>query len=1136
MQRYRVNYRLLATLIIAFLVSAPAAWALWRFQVGRNATRLLDEANVSEEQGDFDTAFDDLGQYLKLRKDDDDASLRLGRVAVKLSEQDDIDVRRRSEAYFAVVDAVQRTKDRELQRDLVDLHMKYGYFDRALQALDELLSVPNPDHELVSLKVQCLFMMQDTGRAAQTSYQAIGYNPGSDKFDVAKASRTDQPLIYARLAGYLINSRQQDLAVRVLDQMVEANAESRDAHLFHYQLLWSLDRKDDARQALDKAFELDAHDAGVLQAKGAVAIDDYQQALKEADDPANAANAAKMKKDAEQLLDSAAQYFAEGLERYPDNISFYEQVARIDTFRSRLDEALATIDKGLKAFDLKTSLNSAGMPNAIDLEGQKIDILLSKKDLEGVRNEIKLLRASEDKRVLALADFHEARIDLANENWLEASRRLNDVKNQLVGMPALQALASYYQGVCHYQLGQFDLALEVFREALQKNPNLTVAQSALTDTLQKLGRTPEEGGNFVKFDEEIQKRLALPPDQQRWDLFEQVIEDFVRGQPGARNWSESQVEARRQLLRAQMFVTRGAAATDENQKRELFKQAREAVTQAYKLDRDDVNVQLAAPRVLMLDPDGGPAKALKLLDDIIATNKAKGREESKPYRLLRIDLLVALRDEQLTNQLHAATEGMEKWSASDQAEIWATVAERFDQLGQLPDAEVCYKEAIKLAPTLLPYRVALFEIARRQANDPSMREAQKGILELVKDPNAPDYVLTEVKRLIVNYAGGQITKDQLQEAHRLLNEAIKRRPTFTDLYVLSGHLYLALEQDQDQALAAFSKALEYGPSNLNALNLQIRLFTDMGRYAAAREAMKKVPEALWSTILDRTAATVLRNVGESEKAFLEAQKLVNASPNDASLQVWFAEFATQANKLPAAEAAYQKAISLNPQSPDVWSALLNFYMVQKRAAEVESTLRKAQLALDEEYLTLLTAQQHRLFGRFAQAESIFLSSYGDRRDEPPIAQRMAEFYLGWGSQDPSKRGKAAPYLNAILRAGNEGQLPQDDPVLAWGRLEAARLFSLSGDYQDSLKAERLLAEAVAKKASTAESDDLLIDILNRRGDPASRQRHDCAIANHAAVARVDARPGPAAGAGVVRRRPVAGVRTPDAGGDRPLPR
>jgi tetratricopeptide (TPR) repeat protein len=542
---------------------------------------------------------------------------------------------------------------------------------------------------------------------------------------------------------------------------------------------------------------------------------------------------------------------------------------------------------------------------------------------------------------------------------------------------------------------------------------------------------------------------------------------------------------------------------------QFFQEARAALDAAHKREPDDLAIQLAAPRVLMFEPGKGPEKALMLLDNMLAANQKKGREETLPFRLLRLDLLFAQRSEQVVSQLLAATEGIDKWQPQAQAAVWAEVGAKLERLGQLPDAAMCMEKAAKLAPGLLQHRVALFELALKQGDDDAMRAAQKQILELVKSEADPDYAITEAKRLMFAFAANQITKDELQKARTILDAAIKQRPTWANLHVTSGQLALLLEKDTARALKDLDVALENGASNLQALNLQVRLLAELGRFPEARERMKLIPAANWTALLDRNAANVLRAVGEHDLAVDEARKLVDANPQDTSAKVWFAEIATAAKQEEEAEKALQDAVALRPSDPDLWTALLNFYMFNNRAEDVESTLRQAQLELDEEYLTLLTAQQHRLFGRFPQAETILLSAYRDRMDELAVAQRMAEFYLAWGDhmdrlrQTLAEQGapreqwpapgslqqdRAKPYLNRILRAANEGRAPHTDPNVSWARRKAAGLLSLSGDYQDSLKAERLLAGAVESNVATTEGQDLLVEVLNRRGDPASRER------------------------------------------------
>lgn len=339
----------------------------------------------------------------------------------------------------------------------------------------------------------------------------------------------------------------------------------------------------------------------------------------------------------------------------------------------------------------------------------------------------------------------------------------------------------------------------------------------------------------------------------------------------------------------------------------------------------------------------------------------------------------------------------------------------------------------------------------------------------------------------------------------MLEAAIKRRDGWSDLYVVQGQLALVLDQNVDAALKSFEKAFELGASNLNAVALQIRLLAERGRLPEARQRMDRIPMISWSAVLGTTAADVLIAAGENDKAFAEAQKVAEAKPEDAQIQTWFAGIASRAGKIDAAETAMKKAIEINPEDPDAWTRLVGLYMQgaqakgepgkpvdkaeqTKQAEKVERTLREAFLALDDEYLLLLTAKYYELQSRWQEAEDIYLSVHAGQEDEPHVARRLAEFYLQWANADEANRGKAAVYLNKLLRAANEGKLPENDPNGAWARRQAAQLLALTGDLNNSLKAERLLTVAIEGGKAAPEDQEQLIDLLSMRPDPESRQR------------------------------------------------
>ena len=68
MQRYRVNFPLLIGLVVGTLVLFVGAFFLWRFQLNRNAGRLLTRAEEAREQGELGDSISLYSQYLSIRR------------------------------------------------------------------------------------------------------------------------------------------------------------------------------------------------------------------------------------------------------------------------------------------------------------------------------------------------------------------------------------------------------------------------------------------------------------------------------------------------------------------------------------------------------------------------------------------------------------------------------------------------------------------------------------------------------------------------------------------------------------------------------------------------------------------------------------------------------------------------------------------------------------------------------------------------------------------------------------------------------------------------------------------------------------------------------------------------------------
>lgn len=1077
MQRYRVNYRLLGALVAGVLVTAAAAYGMWYVQVTSNADDLWDLAAVSEREGRLLEARDALEQYVQFRDDEPEAQIRLAKLAGEVAKETDATPDDLQKAYNLLVSTVRTTNDADLRRELIDVYLKYERSLDALVHIDELLLENPNDPELLTLKVRALFGSGKEKEATSLAYDMIGYSPQTDAFDSEAALAPEEVTVYSIVARHLRkDDGKQELADRIVERMVAVNSDDAEAHLEHYLV--------QHREALVMKARLEAEEAATrreaetvadeklrdealaeLEAKVEEATAEYEAVMAEA--RTSLTRAYELAPDNSNVLlymgtqslqdkkfDEALKFFRKGKEILPDVPQFYLAEAEALMLADRPDEALEAINESMRKFDLR---------RLDQLSRMKVDLLLRKKDYDAIREEAEKLRKLHAPRTDAIADFYEARILLSRGEWLQAAKALQTLGPRLFDMKALQAQAGVMQAYAHRKLGQRDLAAKIYRQILTQAPDYAPAKAGLAEVETLLGQNAQPLST-AEIEQMVNANLRLPEDEQDW----QSIQDYIDKVIEEKNLPES----RKLLVEAQVLAMRSD-----------YRGAEAKIRTAFEMDPDDLITRLAAVRLLQLWPGKGPAMALKLLDKIV-----EKVGDDPTMRIMRSDLLVAAKDPNLKQQLMSVTEGMDEWSDAGKSHVWRSVGARLQEIGHYQDAWEAVERAIALAPSDLPSRVYLFEIALAKRDNALMKEAQARLLEFLQDEKHPNYVLTEVKRRIAQFAQGEATKEDLREVRTMLDDAIELRPSWHELHIVSGQLAMLLEQDYELALKSFQKALDAGPAVTNAVVLQVKLLAQTGRYEQAYESMMLLPATSRSKLLGQVEAEVLKGVGRTEEAFEMAQALAEANPDEPGTQIWYGRLARETGNTEEAEKALLRALELRSEAPEYWSELIAFYSNQKDAQKVLEVLQKASLKLDAEYLPLLTGQAYELQGRWQAAADLYEKAYATRLNEPRTARLMAEFYLRSRRFDPRAADEAAVYLNRILRAANEGKIEQTDPHAMWARREAARMLANSGNYQDSLKAERMLSAALEAATEKEQLTSQLADVLSSRGDPASRLR------------------------------------------------
>jgi len=1051
MQRYRINYHWLIGVFVSGFAIAVISFFVWKWQIERKADTFLKRAEQALADEDPLEAFDSFRKYVSLRSKDEEARIRMGDAAADVLKLQEASREQKGLAFAILDQTVRTTDDPSLRRKLAEIVIGFRPQD-AIRHLEVLLNDNPADAELNVLFVRALFRSKNYKKVKEVAFNLIGYDQVRKEFVAEETALTGIPDVYALLATVLMqDERQRKLARDVIDQMTVANPDSAQAHLAKSVFLRNLDEKEEAKEFLDKAYELDPNDASILLRKGSVALTNAAEAKKEAKEATEEGDKEAFAKQSNEYAELAKEHFATGLKEHPDSIVFYRSMAAAEQGLEDDDAALKILDQGIAKFDENQS---------ITLVIYKIDLLLKKENYLAIEKELRRLTLLNQTALVPVIDFQRARVKYSKQLWVETARDLKRVRPLLLDWPNYQVLAGAMLGHCYEKQGARDLALEAYEIVLNDDPNHGFAKNGRA-RVRKHIRPPKKRSQGPNVDKIIDELLTLPEAEQDWSEVDKLVDAMIE--------EHQLTESRAKLLRSRVLIKRGQYA-----------EAEKLIREASAEDKEDIDVNYAAVLLVATDPERGPAAALKLLDRM--ENKWGRTLRS---RIRRADMLAVLNSEDVVDQLRALTAPSEDMTKAEQIRMYTVVGLKLEQLNKLEESHGFWLKAAEMQPNSLPIRMHLFDLALRKQDDASMEEAQQAILELVVSKDNPSYILTEVKRLAIKFSRHEIGLTELATGRKRLDTALRERPEWADLHILYGQLLLLLKEDVDLAMQHFDDALKYGSRNINAIALQVKLLAERGLFRKARDRMDRLPENSRGRLLEKLEAEILNQTGDKQAAFVSAKKWAAGQPDNPETQVWFSRLARQVGELDSAVSALRQAMKLNASNPDQWIQLVGLYSEQKDFENVENTIREAHLSVDAEYLPLLTAKYYELQSRWKNAESIYLAYYEGRFEELAIAHRMAEFYLLWAPKDVAYRGKATPPLNRILRAANSGDATWDNPHVVWARQQAARLLAMENNYQQSLKAERLLQQGTSGEARTENDLLQLIDILVSRKDPRS---------------------------------------------------
>ncbi len=1051
MQQYRVNYPLLIGLVVGTLVCSGAVYGLWRFQIERKSGWLIREAENVIAAGDYREATKLYWQYLTIHSDDAPVRVKYALACADLAQQEDVVPQELNMAWRVIESAVRdRTiaampEATELQRRLVELYGADNVrrYQDALDHLSYMLESDPENAELQVLRASYLVRSGNYDDAVKYSYKLIGYDPPSDSFDVEKATAPHDAQVYTNLA-VILRTRQDkpELAERVMEQLIDVNPESAEAHLARGLYYMGSDDNSAARSDIEKAYDLNPEDAGVLLAIADLVSDDEQ-------------------------YDKAIAYLAAGKKLHPKDARFYQATASTYIDQEQYDEALAEVDAGLEAIK---------GPQGNLLLLFKADLQFQAGDIKGIRQTIEdMTRAGFRPEYL---DWYDARVLLAENKWFEASRELNRLRPKVnTGFGTLPHQIDNLLGLSYEKLGKFELALEQYILVLQAEPENQAAQSGRQRMVARLDR---EGGSEAvdPFQQLIAKELEKPKAERDWKEIDAKVQELAK----EREWPEETVK----LVEAQMSMMR-----------EDFEAAGKALAEANRLSPDNLQIHRMRVQLAMAKPDAGSEQALKLWQRVV--------DEFGDQPLLRLDkagILIAMHADQqnkdeLKAELASLTTGTDDWSTDQKVALWGGLAQRYLNLGMMEEGRQYLTLAAENRPNELPLRRSLFALALEANDDAGMKEAQEKILEIVGSKNDSEWLYAEARRKLSLVQRGQLGPEALGDIRILVRRALQQRREWHELHVLNAELELQAGKPA-VALEHYDRAEKLGRPSPSAVASHIRLLAAAGRFADAGGLLDRIPESIRQVLLGQLYPEILFRTNQVQSAIQEAREAAEADPENAEKHYWHSQLLARSAQDPELSSqrrsqimkqaieTMEKAVELEPEFSEAWLRLISYHGSEKNLDQAQVALRQAQLALSGDNLQQFLAKSYEALGRWFDAETMYRSVYEASPDSIPRAQQLAAFYLGPAYRQPDQQLKATPFVNQILHAGADGKIEANDPHLLWARRMGASILAAKGDYQSILMAEKLLASNSQDGSLTIEDKLGMAQILSSRPEPQSR--------------------------------------------------
>jgi tetratricopeptide (TPR) repeat protein len=1023
----RLNSKLLLILVVAIAVGGLIISGLHAYQVGRQSTAFLREAERAEQAHNSQEAAGFFRTYLQMSPDDTRAMLRLANLLYEDRQFGE------AHAWFGEI-ILRDPANEEARRRLVDTSIRAERYQDAIYQLGFLLKAHPDDAELWSEVGAAQAGLGQLQPAVDAYATAIKKDPGSIKayeqsaLILAERLRDGQAavVVLANMVAEKQNHAKSEAYI-TRARFLQAHADDPSIRQVFVARQSSASRKG-ATGSLPRPAD-SQHGEDTLQ--NAVAAD-VKEALRLAPSScpalllgAQAALAAGAVKEARDYADRATR-------QEPTNAECYLVLASIELHERRVKEACECLSRGLQATD--------GAPALL---WTLANLRLETNDIQQAQTLIDRLRPIEMAR--PIVRYLTARIRIIESKWAEATHELESVEGELKRWPQLYKDAQLRLAQCYRRLGREDWTVGAYRAALEVDPEFTPARVGLADTLRTQGRVDEA---IVEL-----RRLRQRPDAPAHtdaELLRLTILKTLGQPPAERNWTGIDAQLREVLK--QPFSVDVALLEAEV---ELGKDQSDAATRTLRaaIDKAPKDVRLWTALTSL-------ASRLERWDDTERFLSEMQRQlgDSVAVRLARAGYLVRRHGVARSDQLRSLAEAP-GFSASDQLDLLFPIGRLAFSVADYDVAERLWRKVADAEPANLQIRLLLIDLA-------SQREKLDDLAKLLTEVEALEqngpyshygHALqsAELAKRLKDEAALKADKSLAAQSDALFDQAIaqldeahSRFPSWPKIPLLAAQIADARGQG-DAALERYRAAFDLGERSPVVVNRLLGLLVDRQENEKIETVVRqlideKVP---FSAELTSVVSQALVQMGDRQGALALARKSA-AAGKDYRSAILLGELLRVNGRANEAEAAFQKAIQISPREVSPWLALITFYSSSGKKETAEKTLKQSLSAIDPQRTWEIEGYAYQLAGNVQEAEKTYDAALKATPDRFPIRRLAVETKLR-----ARRASQARSLLKEFLASPDGAKQPAN---VAWARRTLALSLAAAGTYPNYVQALELI--------------------------------------------------------------------------------